>query len=109
MLRQMEAHMSDSQQVGLGMTNTIAKATGVCSSSTTTTQRRNSRRYRARRQTLFQGLQPYRRRVHSDRAPDRTEVPPTPDLDKMLEDYKSAMTVSEGEAFDPTPANIEAP
>ena len=40
-------------------------------------------------------------------APDRTEVPAASDLDAVLKDYKTALTVAQGEAFDPTPANIE--
>ena len=39
--------------------------------------------------------------------PDRTQVPTAPDLEAVFKDYKSGMTVSQGEAFDPTPANIE--
>jgi zinc protease len=42
-----------------------------------------------------------------DPAPDRTVVPPTPDLDKLLNNYKSSVTISHAEVFDPTPANIE--
>jgi zinc protease len=40
-------------------------------------------------------------------APDRTKVPEAPDYLSMLKNYKSSLTLSEGEAFDPTPANIE--
>jgi zinc protease len=40
--------------------------------------------------------------------PDRAEIPATPDLTAALKDYKGDATVSEGEAFDPSPANIEA-
>ena len=43
-----------------------------------------------------------------DPAPDRTVVPETPDLDALLKNYKSTVTISHAEAFDPTPANIEA-
>ena len=39
--------------------------------------------------------------------PDRTDVPASPDLDSIFKTYKSGMTVSQGEAFDPAPANIE--
>ena len=39
--------------------------------------------------------------------PDRTEVPASPDLEALLKDYKTGLSVSPGEAFDPTPANIE--
>src|SRR5580698_1314124 len=42
-----------------------------------------------------------------DAAPDRTVVPETPALDKLLANYKSKVTVAHGEVFDPTPANIE--
>jgi zinc protease len=43
-----------------------------------------------------------------DAAPDRTVVPETPVLDKLLANYKSKVTVAHGEVFDPTPANIES-
>jgi zinc protease len=39
--------------------------------------------------------------------PVRAQVPPTPDLVALFKDYKSELTVSQGESFDPTPANIE--
>ncbi len=40
--------------------------------------------------------------------PDRAEIPATPDLAAALAKFESAETVQVGEAFDPTPANIEA-
>src|SRR5262249_44142159 len=40
--------------------------------------------------------------------PDRAEVPAVPDIASMVKDYKGEATVAEGEAFDPSPANIEA-
>ncbi|MEP6569063.1 MAG: pitrilysin family protein [Acidobacteriota bacterium] len=40
--------------------------------------------------------------------PDRAEIPATPDLSAALKDYKGDAKVAEGEAFDPSPANIEA-
>jgi zinc protease len=41
--------------------------------------------------------------------PNRTEVPATPDSEAIANSYKGASSViSEGEAFDPTPANIQA-
>ena len=43
-----------------------------------------------------------------DPAPDRTVVPETPDLNRLLTNYKSKVTVAHGEVFDPTPANIES-
>jgi zinc protease len=38
---------------------------------------------------------------------ERTPVPTTPDLSKLLADYKGRETVAEGEAFDVSPENIE--
>ncbi len=40
--------------------------------------------------------------------PDRAEIPATPDLSVALKDYKGDATVAAGEAFDPSPENIEA-
>jgi zinc protease len=39
--------------------------------------------------------------------PDRAEIPATPDLVAMFKDYKGDATMAAGEAFDPSPANIE--
>lgn len=41
-------------------------------------------------------------------APDRTEVPAGSDLETVFKNYKTGMTIAQGEAFDPAPANIEA-
>jgi zinc protease len=40
--------------------------------------------------------------------PDRSEIPPVPDVAEMLKDYKGSEAVAAGEAFDPSPANIES-
>ncbi len=40
--------------------------------------------------------------------PDRAEIPQAPDLAQALAGLKSSETVQAGEAFEPTPANIEA-
>jgi zinc protease len=39
--------------------------------------------------------------------PDRTDVPVPPDLAAMLKDYKGDAAVAAGEAFDPSPENID--
>ena len=44
--------------------------------------------------------------IPTDR-PERAEIPPTPDLQAALEGYKGGDTVKLGEAFDPSPQNIE--
>ena len=41
------------------------------------------------------------------KQPDRAEVPPTPDVVAMLKGYKGDAAVATGEAFDPSPANVE--
>lgn len=40
--------------------------------------------------------------------PERAEIPPTPNVDELVKDYKGNEAVSAGEAFDPSPTNIEA-
>ncbi|HYY41549.1 MAG TPA: pitrilysin family protein, partial [Pyrinomonadaceae bacterium] len=40
--------------------------------------------------------------------PDRAEIPATPDLVAMFKDYKGDAAMATGEAFDPSPANIES-
>jgi zinc protease len=42
------------------------------------------------------------------RQPDRTTIPPTPDLAELLKDYRDTQEVARGEAFEATYANIEA-
>jgi zinc protease len=41
-------------------------------------------------------------------APDRAEIPATPDAAARFKDYKGGAAIQQGEAFDPTPQNIEA-
>lgn len=40
--------------------------------------------------------------------PERAEIPGLQDVDAMVKDYKGQQVVSAGEAFDPSPANIES-
>lgn len=39
---------------------------------------------------------------------EKTPIPPSPDLATLFDDYKSREEVAGGEAFDPTPANVDA-
>jgi zinc protease len=39
---------------------------------------------------------------------DRAEIPATPDIAALVKDYKGEVGMSAGEAFDPSPANIES-
>jgi zinc protease len=40
--------------------------------------------------------------------PDRAEIPPVPDVLALVKDYKGDAAIATGEAFDPSPANIES-
>ena len=42
-----------------------------------------------------------------DDNPDRAEIPVAPDVASVVEGYQGAEAVAEGEAFDPSPANID--
>jgi zinc protease len=42
------------------------------------------------------------------KEPERAEIPPVPDVSAMLKDYRGSGAISQGEDFNPTPANIEA-
>lgn len=43
-----------------------------------------------------------------DATPDRSEIPPAPDVIALVQGYKGDTTLVEGEAFDASPANIDA-
>jgi zinc protease len=43
-----------------------------------------------------------------DKTPDRAEIPKSPDLAVVFKNYKGGETVSQGEVFNPSPANIES-
>ena len=44
----------------------------------------------------------------TDATPPRAEIPTPPDVPALVADYRGREAVSQGEAFDPTPANIES-
>ena len=43
-----------------------------------------------------------------EQNPDRAEIPQAPDIESLVKDYKGDPLVAEGEAFDPSPTNIES-
>ena len=56
-------------------------------------------------------LKPSNRTVglfHPTTRPDRAEIPDLPDIEEMVEGYEGREAVAEGEAFDPSPSNIES-
>jgi len=46
--------------------------------------------------------------IPTDTPPDRAEIKPTPDVAAMVNNYAGRAAVEAGEAFDPSPANIDA-
>jgi zinc protease len=40
--------------------------------------------------------------------PERAEIPATPDVEALVKDYKGNQNLATGEAFDPSPQNIES-
>ncbi|MBZ5582574.1 MAG: insulinase family protein [Acidobacteriia bacterium] len=42
------------------------------------------------------------------KTPDRADVPATPEVSARLKDFKGGESIQQGEAFDPTPRNIES-
>jgi zinc protease len=56
-------------------------------------------------------LKPSNRTVglfHPTADPDRAEIPDAPDVEAMVDGYQGREAVAEGEAFDPSPLNVEA-
>ena len=53
-------------------------------------------------------LEPHRRPLHSRRARPRRDSAARADVTAMLQGYKGDEVRAEGEAFDPTPANIDS-
>lgn len=107
-LRMMENRMLDAQQVGLGLTTPISQGDWrlwfleleQTKKVTVDDLVRVAKAY----------FKPSNRTVGvfiPSEMPDRTVVPETPDLESLLKDLKSEKLVSQGEAFEPTPANIE--
>lgn len=43
-----------------------------------------------------------------EETPDRVKVPESPNVDELVKNYKGRAVVAQGEAFDPSPANIES-
>ena len=104
----MERRMTNSQQAALGLSGTIAAGDwrlyfvnyDQISRVTPEDVVRVAKLYfKASNRTIGEFI--------PEDQPDRTEVPASPDLSAELKDYKTTLSVSAGEAFDPTPANIE--
>ncbi len=107
-LQGMEQSMTNSQQAALGLSETIASGDWrlyflnydqIKSVTPEDVVRVAKLYFKASNRTVGEFI--------PTPDPDRTEVPASPDLDTVFKTYKTGMTISQGEAFDPTPANIE--
>jgi zinc protease len=46
-------------------------------------------------------------KFYPEENPVRAEIPPSPDVNAIVKDFKSTVKITKGEEFDPSPANIE--
>ena len=107
-LQGMETRMANSQQAALGLSDAIAAGDWRLYFVNYDQIKRVTPADVVRVAELY--FKPSNRTVGEfipTAEPDRTEVPASPDLEALLKDYKTGLSVTPGEAFDPTPANIE--
>lgn len=110
-LQSMETRMANSQQAALGLSETIASGDWRLYFVNYDQVRSVTPADLVRVAKLY--FKPANRTVGyfiPTADPDRTDVPGTlqPDaLDALLKDYKTGLSVSAGEAFDSSPANVE--
>src|SRR5580704_3116998 len=107
-LQGMEMSMTNSQQAALGLSNTIASGDWRLYFLNYDQIKKVTPEDVVRVAKLYfkESNRTVGEFIPTD-APDRTEVPASANLEAALKDYKTGMTVSQGEAFDPAPANIE--
>jgi len=107
-LRGMEREVANSQQMAMGLTEVIADGDWRLFFANYDEIKNVTPEDVARVAKLY--FKESNRTVGAfipDPAPDRTVVPEAPDLATLFSNFKSSMTVSDGESFDPSPANIE--
>ena len=107
-LQGMETRMANSQQAALGLSETIAAGDWRLYFVNYDQIKSVTPADLVRVATLY--FKPSNRTVGEfipTADPDRTDVPASPDLEALLKDYKTGLSVTPGEAFDSTPANIE--
>jgi len=107
-LQGLETRMANSQQAALGLSETIAAGDWRLYFVNYDQAKRVTPADLVRVAKLY--FKPSNRTVGEfipTSDPDRTEVPASPDLEVLLKGYTTGLSVTPGEAFDSTPANIE--
>ena len=107
-LKQIELALNDSERIGLALSSTVALGDWKL----LFIQRDQLRKVTP--EDVLRVAQKYIKEDNRTMAyfrpvdkPDRAEIPPVTDIAALTKDYKGAAPVAQGEAFDPTPANIE--
>lgn len=108
MVRSMEQRMTDAQQVGLSMTNPVSQGDWRLQFWEHEQVKKVTPDDLVRvAKTYFKSSNRTVGVFIPEAAVDRTVVPDAPSFDSLFRDFKSTVTVSQGEAFEPTPDNIE--
>jgi zinc protease len=47
-------------------------------------------------------------KFYPEKSSERAEIPPPPDVNTLVKDYKSSVKIAMGEEFEPSPANIDS-
>ena len=108
-LRQFDETFNDPQKLGVAMSESIALGDWRLFFL----QRDRWRKLTAAdvQRVALEYLKPANRTLGQfipDAKPDRAPAPPAVDIAAMVKDYKGDASVAAGEAFEPTPANLEA-
>jgi zinc protease len=108
LLKQIELNLNSSENVGLELSEWIGMGDWrllfinrdrLRKVSPEDVQRAASTYLKSSNRTLAQFI--------PTQKPDRSEIPPTPDVLALVKDYKGDAKLESGEAFDPSPANID--
>ncbi len=109
LLKQIDLALNDSSQVGLRLSNWIAK--GDWRLFFLYRDRLKAYSVEGVAKVAASYLKPSNRTLGlfvPTAKPDRAEIPPVKDVEAMLKGYTGAAAVAAGEAFDPSPANVDA-
>ena len=109
-LRQFDETFNDPQQLGVAISESIALGDWRLFFLQRDRWRKRDRRRRAARGARRTSSRANRTlgQFIPDAKPDRAPAPPAVDVAAMVKDYKGDASVAAGEAFEPTPANLEA-